>query len=1136
MEGDEATGERAQEFRAVRRLGGGQSRTWLATDPEGRWVVLKRLPDGADALGRARFVREASILQRLDGIPGTSRLIAVGDELGEPWIALRALPFESAATLAPGALRPDEIAAMGAHLGETLDAAHRCGVVHRDVTPANVVLADVPALIDWGSAVADGVVLDGTLRGLDAWVGTPRFTPPEARSGGAPPSPATDVFGLGATLASLLGPGSPSAGALRDLCDAATDPDPARRPSMGALSAALAALAASAEAPVRAASWGSPDAVVGDAVGPASAAGAAAGVAAGVAARGTRRDGRAAVRSHVAALRRAAAEAAELTTVRLTGPAGGGKTWLLAAAADDAMRDGWRVWHATCAPGITDVRALDPWLRDADGAETTTTAAASADFVDRSGHALAERAITSEAIMTAIERSAPVLCLLDDVHLADDDLVEVLGELAAQPCRGAVVLAAGRDLGPDADDLDAAALALDRLDDDEVAAIATARLGRALTASERDAIVAAAQGNALHAEEATRALRRDGRVSARGLVELISDRLDHLPRVQRDLLDLGAQCGLSFWPEVIGPPESLHTAALIEEGLAVASAHTAISGCIEIRLAHPLIQETAVAALDGASRTRGAARLTRALVGRDAPPSVSVRVAVPAVDGGEESLRPIAIDIATRAGHEAIARLAIATAARHAASAQRLTLGDAPASLDLLAADVAILSGTPALIWDRLAVHLDAPDAVGTQARALAHRAAHLLGEFERAEVLGEQVLAELEPGSAAWARAAAVHAQVLSRRGREDEACDLALQAAACMPADDAHGKALALVTAALASSELDWRDARDAIETGRLAARAEVALRRAGRRSWVHHAATLVEAMYPTDWDAAWRLGEDAAAAAIELDDRAATAALSYFSADFALERGDLASIRRWLGVFAETGTATRWAEDAARTEFLLQSAVDIDAIPDLTVGWRRAARRQRAMGDATWGSNAIAAALPYLWVGRPQAHAELLRGFQLDLSASAAGRGALMMRAIIVGEEPPPLTVGRDAELDELALSAYLRGDTLRADALVRRRAAGHSADRPRCLRLDVLGGAALVWGLGPIDTDPPIEWCRRWIANDDLPGYWAVVRVMIEMLFVERGIHGFSREHALARLRALQPEPEVGDWIEERLLGG
>ncbi|HMT24408.1 MAG TPA: serine/threonine-protein kinase, partial [Microthrixaceae bacterium] len=363
MEGDEATGERAQEFRAVRRLGGGQSRTWLATDPEGRWVVLKRLPDGADALGRARFVREASILQRLDGIPGISRLVAVGDELGEPWIALRALPFESAATLAPGALRPDEIAAMGAHLGETLDAAHRCGVVHRDVTPANVVLADVPALIDWGSAVADGVVLDGTLRGLDAWVGTPRFTPPEARSGCAPPSPATDVFGLGATLASLLGPGSPSAGALRDLCDAATDPDPARRPSMGALSAALAALAASAEPPVRAASWGFPDAVLGDAVGPASAAGAVA----GVAARGTRRDGRAAVRSHVAALRRAAAEAAELTTVRLTGPAGGGKTWLLAAAADDAMRDGWRVWHATCAPGITDVRALDPWLRDADG-------------------------------------------------------------------------------------------------------------------------------------------------------------------------------------------------------------------------------------------------------------------------------------------------------------------------------------------------------------------------------------------------------------------------------------------------------------------------------------------------------------------------------------------------------------------------------------------------------------------------------------------------------------------------------------------------------------------------------------------------------------------------------------------------
>ena len=117
-----------------------------------------------------------------------------------PWLVMEYLPSKSLAAMLneTGPMAPREAAEVGRQVADGLAAAHAAGVVHRDVKPGNVLIADDGRvkLTDFGvSRAVDDVQLTRT--GLIA--GTPAFLSPEVARGQVPTA-ASDIFALGATL------------------------------------------------------------------------------------------------------------------------------------------------------------------------------------------------------------------------------------------------------------------------------------------------------------------------------------------------------------------------------------------------------------------------------------------------------------------------------------------------------------------------------------------------------------------------------------------------------------------------------------------------------------------------------------------------------------------------------------------------------------------------------------------------------------------------------------------------------------------------------------------------------------------------------------------------------------------------
>jgi eukaryotic-like serine/threonine-protein kinase len=184
---------------------GGMGEVWAAMDLLlDKAVAVKVLGGALAGDGRAaeRLRREARAAARLEH-PGIARVLDLGEQDGRPYLVMELLEGESLAARIDraGAMAPPEAARVVAAVADALEAAHRAGVVHRDVKPGNVFLTSDGAVkvLDFGIASAAG---EATLT-TGEMLGTPAYLAPE-RVLGDPATPAADIYALGVVLYELL--------------------------------------------------------------------------------------------------------------------------------------------------------------------------------------------------------------------------------------------------------------------------------------------------------------------------------------------------------------------------------------------------------------------------------------------------------------------------------------------------------------------------------------------------------------------------------------------------------------------------------------------------------------------------------------------------------------------------------------------------------------------------------------------------------------------------------------------------------------------------------------------------------------------------------------------------------------------
>ncbi|MFK4542010.1 hypothetical protein RKD29_001606 [Streptomyces tendae] len=147
----------------------------------------------------ARLEREAWAAARISH-PNVVTVYDVATDDGRPWIVMELVRGLSLADLldAEGPLEPGRAALIGAEVLAALRAAHAAGVLHRDVKPANVLLANDGRVVltDFGIARVEG---SEALTMTGEVVGSPEFLAPE-RALGRTPGPASDLWSLGVLL------------------------------------------------------------------------------------------------------------------------------------------------------------------------------------------------------------------------------------------------------------------------------------------------------------------------------------------------------------------------------------------------------------------------------------------------------------------------------------------------------------------------------------------------------------------------------------------------------------------------------------------------------------------------------------------------------------------------------------------------------------------------------------------------------------------------------------------------------------------------------------------------------------------------------------------------------------------------
>ncbi|MEV6008218.1 serine/threonine-protein kinase [Streptomyces sp. NPDC051976] len=245
--------ERIGSYTIVRKLGeGGMGTVYLARSRGGRQVAVKVVRQGLaeDPDFRGRFRAEVAAARTVGGFH-TAPVVDADPDADEPWLATAYVPGPTLGQLLTeeGPMGEARLCGLGAALAEALMAIHGCGLVHRDLKPGNIIMADDgPRVLDFGIARA---VEDARLTATGTAFGTPGFLAPE-QAEGRDVDGAADVFALGAVLVaaaggSAFGGGTPVAlmyrsvhqeadltavpDAVRPMVAACLEKDPARRPS-----------------------------------------------------------------------------------------------------------------------------------------------------------------------------------------------------------------------------------------------------------------------------------------------------------------------------------------------------------------------------------------------------------------------------------------------------------------------------------------------------------------------------------------------------------------------------------------------------------------------------------------------------------------------------------------------------------------------------------------------------------------------------------------------------------------------------------------------------------------------------------------------------------------------------------------
>jgi eukaryotic-like serine/threonine-protein kinase len=198
------------EYRVVRELGGGgMSRVFLATEVAlGRPVVIKVLtPELAAGVNRERFRREVQLAAGLQH-PMIVPLLTAGEAEGLLWYTMPFVDGESLRErIQRGVLAGRDALPILIDVARALGAAHRKGIVHRDIKPGNILLHEQHAVVaDFGVAKAlTAAVSESTgLTTSGLAVGTPAYMSPEQAAGDPTVDARSDIYALGCVAYELL--------------------------------------------------------------------------------------------------------------------------------------------------------------------------------------------------------------------------------------------------------------------------------------------------------------------------------------------------------------------------------------------------------------------------------------------------------------------------------------------------------------------------------------------------------------------------------------------------------------------------------------------------------------------------------------------------------------------------------------------------------------------------------------------------------------------------------------------------------------------------------------------------------------------------------------------------------------------